>query len=244
MTAALPPPPADLTHGASLYLDFDGTLVEIAATPDGVVVEPALLALLAAQSVRLQGRVALVSGRAIDTLAALAPVAGLAISGSHGVETRWADGRRAGPVRPDGLDPAIAAMRAFAAGHAGVLIEEKPFGAALHYRGAPAAGDAAAALVHALAAAAGLDVQTGKMVVELRPAGIDKGDALRRFQAAAPFAGHRPIFVGDDDTDEAAFAAATALGGCGILVGPMRATVARYRLDDVAAVRRWLGEPT
>ena len=244
MTDALPPPPADLIDGASLYLDFDGTLVEIAATPDGVVVEPRLLDLLAAQSVRLQGRVALVSGRAIDTLAALAPVPGLAISGSHGVETRWADGRREGPGRSAGLDAAIMGMRAFAADRDGVLIEEKPFGAALHYRGAPAAGDDASALVHGLAATTGLDVQTGKMVVELRPAGVDKGDALRRFQAAAPFAGHPPVFVGDDDTDEAAFMAATALGGCGILVGPMRATAARYRLDDVAAVRRWLGEPT
>jgi len=241
MTIILPPPPGDLIDGASLYLDFDGTLVEIAATPDGVVVEPLVPALLAALSRRLEGRLALISGRAIDTLNALVAVPGLAISGSHGVETLWSDGRRAGPVRAAGLDAAIAAIRGFADGRAGLLIEEKPFGVALHYRGAPAAEHDAHALVRGLAETTGLDVQTGKMVIELRPAGVNKGDALRRLQAAAPFATYRPVFVGDDDTDEAAFVAAAELGGCGVLVGPARATAARYRVDDVAAVRRWLG---
>jgi len=241
MNDPLPPPPDVLLDGASLYLDFDGTLVEIAATPDGVVVEPLVPALLIGLSQRLDGRVALISGRAIDTLAGLVPVSGLTISGSHGVETLWSDGRRAGPVRSVGLDDAIAAIRLFAGNRDGMLIEEKPFGVALHYRGAPDAEEDARALVQGLAGGTGLDVQTGKMVVELRPAGVDKGDALRRLQAAAPFAGHRPVFIGDDDTDEAAFAAAAGLGGCGVLVGPPRATVAQYRLDDVAAVRRWLG---
>ncbi|MFD1952529.1 trehalose-phosphatase [Sphingomonas arantia] len=240
MNDPLPPPPADLIDGASLYLDFDGTLVEIADTPDAVVVEPLVPDLLATLTERLDGRLALISGRAIDGLAAMVPVPGLPISGSHGVETRWADGRREGPDRADGLDAAIAEMTAFAAKRQGVLVEEKPFGVALHYRGDPGAETDAHALVAGLAERTGLDVQTGKMVVELRPAGVDKGHALRRLHAANPFAGHDPIFVGDDDTDEAAFVAATALGGCGILVGPARATAARYRLDDVTAVRRWL----
>lgn len=244
MTDVLPPPPDDLLDGASLYLDFDGTLVEIAATPDGVVVEPLVAALLGALSARLNGRLALISGRAIDTLAGLVTVPGLAISGSHGVETLWSDGRRAGPVRAAGLDDAIDAIRAFAGDRDGLLIEEKPFGVALHYRGAPAVEAEARTLVHGLAERTGLDVQTGKMVVELRPAGVDKGDALRRLQAAAPFRDYRPVFVGDDDTDEAAFIAAAALGGCGVLVGPARATAAEYRVDDVAAVRRWLGGTT
>ncbi|WP_076072809.1 trehalose-phosphatase [Sphingomonas montana] len=242
MNDPLPPPPIDLIDGASLYLDFDGTLVEIAETPDAVVVEARVPALLSALSVRLDGRLALISGRAIDGLAALVQVPGLAISGSHGVETLWGDGRRDGPARSAGLDVAVDAVRAFAAARDGVLVEEKPFGVALHYRGDPAAADDAHALVMALAGDAGLDVQTGKMVVELRPAGVHKGHALRRLHAEAPFAGHRPLFVGDDDTDEAAFVAAAGLGGCGILVGPPRATAARYRLDDVTAVRRWLGD--
>ncbi|HEX8447203.1 MAG TPA: trehalose-phosphatase [Sphingomonas sp.] len=238
---ALPPPPDGPIADVSLYLDFDGTLVEIAATPDAVIVENSVAVMLAGLSLRLDGRVALISGRAIDTLAALVPCPGLAISGSHGVETRWSDGRRDGPARAEGLPAAVADLNAFAAARPGLLVEEKPFGAALHYRADPDVGDAAQALVRELAAASGLDVQTGKMVVELRPAGIDKGDAVRRLHAAAPFAGHAPIFVGDDDTDEAAFVAVTALGGYGVLVGPMRATAARYRLDDVTAVRRWLG---
>jgi trehalose 6-phosphate phosphatase len=234
------PPPVPLSDAASLYLDFDGTLVDIAGTPDAVVVDPLIAGLLTALGTRLGGRLALISGRAIDTLVALIPVPGLAISGSHGVETLWSDGRRDGPGRAAGLDDAIAAIRSFAGDREGLLVEEKPFGVALHYRGDPAAESAARTLIEELAGRTGLDVQTGKMVVELRPAGIDKGDALHRLQAAAPFAGHAPVFVGDDDTDEAAFRAAADHGGYGVLVGPARATAARYRLDDVRAVHRWL----
>lgn len=88
----------------------------------------------------------------------------------------------------------------------------------------------------------GLAVQAGKMVLELRPRGADKGDALRAFMAEPEFAGARPVFVGDDVTDEDAFEAAAAMGGGGILVGAERATAAQWRLPDVSSVERWLGE--
>jgi trehalose 6-phosphate phosphatase len=91
-----------------------------------------------------------------------------------------------------------------------------------------------------LAEESGLSLQLGKMVVELRPSGADKGDALHSFMAEPDFAGARPVFVGDDLTDEHGFRAAAALGGAGILVGPARETAARYRLESVAAVADWL----
>ena len=120
------------------------------------------------------------------------------------------------------------------------VVEEKPFGAALHYRQAPDAGAACDALAETIAARTGLTLQHGKMVAELRVPGGDKGDAVRRFMAEPPMAGARPVFVGDDLTDEAGFRAAEALGGWGILVGGPRATAAHYGLSGVKDVHEWL----
>lgn len=240
MTESLPALPSDLLAGASLYLDFDGTLVEIAERPDAVVVDGALTDLVTAVAMRLDGRVALISGRSIAALGALLAAPSIAISGSHGVETRWPDGRNDIPSTPSGLSDAVAALRDWAAERPGLLVEEKPFGVALHYRALPQAAEECRAFAAELSQSSGLGLQTGKMVVELRAAGTDKGDALRRLHAEPPFAGHRPVFVGDDDTDEPAFRAAVALGGAGVLVGPMRETAASYRVPNVAAVRAWL----
>ena len=131
-------------------------------------------------------------------------------------------------------------MTRFAARTEGLLIEEKPASVALHYRRAPAAQAQVDQFMGGLAERFGLLLQHGKMVAELRPKGADKGDALRAFMAEPPFAGARPVFVGDDLTDEHAFAAAADLGGSGVLVGPQRPTAACWRLDDVAAVIGWL----
>jgi trehalose 6-phosphate phosphatase len=138
------------------------------------------------------------------------------------------------------LGEARAALLGFAEERPGLLVEEKPASIALHYRGAPQHEETALALVGALAARTGLALQPGKMVVELRPPGADKGDAVRRLMAEPAFAGKRPVFVGDDLTDEHAFTAAAEMGGAGILVGPPRETAAAWRLDDVAAVAAWL----
>ena len=139
------------------------------------------------------------------------------------------------------MDEAIAALEMLAEEHPGVIVEEKPYGAALHYRLAPEAGPACDALAETIATQAGFAIQHGKMVVELRMRGADKGDAVRRFMAEPPMAGTRPIFVGDDLTDEAGFHAAEELGGWGVLVGGPRKTAARYRLADVDRVHEWLG---
>ena len=162
------------------------------------------------------------------------------MSGSHGLELRLADGTVRPLARPDALDAARDEISRFATGRGGLLVEEKPASVALHYRLAPEQAGEVTSLVAGLAARTGLIVQHGKMVAELRPPGADKGDAVRALMKEEPFTGGRPVFLGDDLTDEHAFEAVASMGGAGILVGPPRETAARYRLPSVAAVAQWL----
>lgn len=240
MPGVLPSPPVHLLRGASLFLDFDGTLVDLAPRPEMVSVDARLSALILRLADRLEGRVALVSGRSAENLIRLFGRLPLTIAGSHGAEVWWHDGRITLPERPAALDRILSIMTEFAHSTPGLLVEQKPLGTALHYRGAPYMEPAAHALARSLAEESGLHVQTGKMMVELRVGGADKGTALRQLMAHAPMAGHTPIFFGDDDTDEPAMAAAAALGGVGVLVGTPRVSDARYRLDNVAATLDWL----
>ena len=237
----LPPPPMQMAEGASLFMDFDGTLVEIVERPDLVAVDGALRDLLGALLVALDGRLAIVSGRSLAQLdAMLGPLAEkLALSGSHGNEHRW-QGVEAHPVRPLTLDAAAEAFGDFAAAHPGTLVEVKSYSVALHYRQAPLVGASAQAAARRLAEQHDLRLESGKMVVELRVAGGDKGVAVRRLMARPPMAGTVPLFIGDDFTDEAGFEAVQALGGIGILVGEPRPTAAAFRLPDVTAARAWL----
>lgn len=238
----LPPPPATLLAGAALFLDFDGTLVELAETPDGIHVPDHLGPLLRRLSERLEGRIALISGRAIADLEGHVGAHGIATSGSHGLEVKLADGTRLPLSAPLGMAEALTEIAAVVRENPGLLVERKPASIAVHYRQASDQEGRVAALLDRLAHQHGFTVQAGKMVRELRPVGADKGDALRAFMTEPPFAGARPVFVGDDLTDEHAFAAAGALGGAGVLVGVNRPSAARYRLDGVAAVARWLEE--
>ncbi len=235
----LPPPPLDLLTDAALFLDFDGTLVEIAATPDGVAVPPALGTLLERLATALDGRVAIVSGRAVADIRRMVP-APLIVAGSHGQEIALPGDAPRGPQRTAQLDQALEAVRTFVAARPGTLLEEKPLGIGLHYRGAPQIEPEAIDFATALAATHGLQLQRGKMVAELRLAGDGKGEAIERLMREPDFASKRPLFMGDDLTDEAAFAAAGRMGGAGILVGPMRETAARYRLACVADTLAWL----
>lgn len=232
-------PPTDLLRGAALFLDFDGTLVDIQPLPDAVSVDARLHQLIARLADRLDGRVAIVSGRSIEQLDALFGGLTLATSGSHGAELRVAGGPGTLPARPAAFDTVIATMQAFADANPGVVVEVKSLGVGLHYRGAPDAEHAAKALASRLAADTDLSLQEGKMVFEVRVPG-DKGQAIARFLDDAPFAGARPVFLGDDLTDEPGFAAVARAGGVGILIGPPRDTAATYRLDDVDAALEWL----
>jgi trehalose 6-phosphate phosphatase len=237
-------PPLSLLDGAALFLDFDGTLVELASAPDAISVSADVAPLLRRLDRKLGGRLALVSGRAIADLEKHLECSGLAVSGSHGFELRLRDGSLAPLGRRLDLSEARETVREFAASAPGVLVEEKPFGIALHYRQAPEEESRARALMEKLTRDRDLVLQEGKMVLELRPRGVDKGDALRAFMAEPDFAGARPIFVGDDMTDEDAFIAAADLGGAGVLVGPVRDTAAHWRLESVSAVFDWLSRAT
>ncbi|HEV2745789.1 MAG TPA: trehalose-phosphatase [Allosphingosinicella sp.] len=240
MAEPTPPPPPALLDGAALFLDFDGTLVELAESPAAISVAPDVRPLLRRLDRRLAGRLAIVTGRAIADLEAHLDCAGIAVSGSHGLELRLRDGTAIQLAAPTRLSDARPLTAGFVAARDGLLLEDKPFSIAVHYRKAPQLAGEAEAFLSDLANRLGMAVQHGKMVVELRPHGADKGDAVRAFMAEPPFAGARPVFMGDDLTDETAFAAAAAMGGGGILVGSARPTAARWRLAGVAEAVAWL----
>ena len=237
-----PPPPveqlmADKT--LALFVDFDGTLVEIAPTPDAIVIPGGLANRLAALSERLEGRLALISGRSIDGLEAHCGLLRIARGGSHGADLRTAEGAEIGvPARP--LPREIVDEVARYARANGIDYEAKPHGAALHSRNAPHLEADCAQFLITLAEPHGLAVKRGKRVAELVQADCDKGAAVRAFMAERPFAGAMPVFVGDDVTDEDGFAACTMLGGFGVAVGERPSAAARYGLAGPAEVHEWL----
>ena len=232
--------PPLLDAGCALFLDVDGTLLHIAARPQDVRVDDALLAVIVRLHARLEGALAVVSGRPVRELDALLAPLVLPCAGQHGVERRDAQGALHTCAAPA---PAAAArqLASFAAAHPGLIFEDKGASLAVHYRLVPALEDRVRAEMTALAAALGPAVQLleGKMVFELKPAGLDKGVAIARFMSEAPFHGRLPVFVGDDLTDEYGFAEVNRLGGCSVKVGAGE-TCARVRMPGVDAVQRWL----
>lgn len=233
-------PPTTLLSDASLFLDFDGTLVELASTPDSVSLSDEVRSLIRRLQFRLSGRLALLSGRSMaDVRSYLRPL-DVAVAGSHGLELAQASEDSVGLEAPSGLPDAILRLRKLESAEPGVLVESKPGGAAIHYRQAPAAEAICRETAARIANEIGMVLQFGKMVVELKQPSANKGRALRQFMSASPFAGTRPVFIGDDLTDEDGFAAARELGGAGILVGPERPTRATFRLENVGAVQAWL----
>jgi trehalose 6-phosphate phosphatase len=234
---ALPQPHSDW----ALFLDVDGTLVEIAETPDGVEPDARLPGILSALSRSLDGAVALISGRPIDMLDGLFAPVRLPAAGLHGLERRDADGHRHAAAPSPAIRAAAAAAEDFARANPGVLIEDKGATVALHFRQAPALGPAATRLAEELVAAhAGTTLQKGKMVVEIRPAGKDKGSVVAEFMAEAPFRGRTPVFIGDDVTDEAGFRMVNRLGGHSVRIGGQSGSEATYGIPSVTAFLDWL----
>lgn len=232
--------------GIALFLDVDGTLLEIAARPQAVSVPQDLRERLRTLSLASGGAVALVSGRAITDLDALFAPLILPAAGLHGFEHRGASGsygRRSLPPAA-ALDTAREAMLQVARQHAGLMVEDKKFALALHYRGAPQLEETVVSAMHVIGArvARDLELQRGKMVVELRPTGATKGKAVAAFLAESPFAGRIPVFIGDDLTDEPAFELVNRLGGLSVVVSATRPSAARARLTDVLAVHGWLAQ--
>ena len=240
---ATPTDPPPLTDSAALFVDFDGTLVPIAPRPQDVQVPAWVLPALQALQDRLDGALAVISGRPIaqldDFLAPLRP----AVVGGHGAESRDAAGRieRRLAVPPQRV---VDCARALAAAHPGLLFEPKPSGFSLHYRARP---ELETNCRDALEAALAADPEAastwqwlhGHCVFELRQRSVSKGSAVQALMAQPPFAGRPPVFIGDDVTDEDGIAAVQAAGGFGVRVGP-GTSQARYRLADVEAVGAWL----
>lgn len=233
-------PPLDPAAKIALFLDFDGTLVEIADHPDAVIVPATLPALIASLSDRLEGRLAIVTGRSIAALEGHLGPLPVAVAGSHGGEFRAGAGAPTEPLAEPLPAEVVAVLEAFSRANGGLLVEPKPFSVAVHYRRHPEALDGLLACAQQLASQRGLALKHGKQVIELAMPGSDKGTAVTRFMTLPAFAGATPVFLGDDVTDEDAFRAVAGLGGQGVLVGPMRHTAAAARLPDVAAVHEWL----
>lgn len=224
---------------AVLFLDFDGTLVDIAATPEAVELPHGLVPLLAELQTLLGGALALVSGRQIDTLDHFLAPLRLPSAGEHGAQRRDAQGRVHEQAPPD-LRAVLAAANALAARHAGLQVERKQAAIALHYRQAPHLEALCRdALADAVDSDPSVELLHGKCVVEIKPAGANKGLAIGAFLREAPFTGRRPFFAGDDTTDESGFAVVQAHGGLGLKVGA-GATQARGRLASPQGVLGWL----
>ncbi|KLD77390.1 trehalose-phosphatase [Xanthomonas hyacinthi] len=245
MADALPlrPPPPRLDDACALFLDVDGTLIEFADRPDGVHLLPEVREAIARISARLHGALALVSGRPLAQLDALFAPLRLPAAGLHGHELRSdINARAAMPADTSqwlhGLHQRAAHLRQ---AHPGVLVEDKGASLALHWRAAPEAGPHVIAFAEEqIEALPGYRLQPGDHVVEFVPEGSDKGVALTTMLLQPPFQGRRPVFVGDDLTDEFGFAAANRHGGWSVLVGARANSAATFALPDPHGVHAWL----
>jgi trehalose 6-phosphate phosphatase len=237
-------PVADPLTGGSwaVFLDVDGTLLDLADAPHLVHVDTRLLRLLDSLMKVTGGAVAIVSGRGIADLDRLFAPLVLPAAGLHGAERRDAQGvlhRR--PVDPR-LRQVVRELAGWSRSRPGTLVEDKGGAVALHYRLAPDQEEDARNLIYSAAAELGGDyvVQTGKKVVEIKPAGVSKATAILEFMNEAPFAGRRPVFAGDDITDDDGFMAVSGLGGLAVGVGGREFSHASCQLPSVGAVGSWL----
>jgi trehalose 6-phosphate phosphatase len=235
-------------HGDwALFLDVDGTILEIAETPQSVRVPDSLKDLLVKVSLRLEGALALVSGRTLDELDRLFAPLNLCSSGVHGCERRDALGcvvRPPADVGDGDLASARQELARFVMRDPNLLLEDKRYSIALHFRRAPYLSADVYGEVRRVCERLGprYTIQPGKCVFEIRPAAWTKGRAIADFMSEAPFKGRKPVFVGDDVSDEAGFAAVNALQGISIRVGQMSGaqTAASRGIRDVRHVHRWL----
>lgn len=222
-----------------MFLDFDGTLAEIASRPEAVVVPGELIATLDALAQALDGALAIVSGRRlVDLDRFLAPLQ-LPLAAEHGALRRVGSGRLSEAEPPD-LTEVTRAAEDLIGQYPQLLMERKTSSVALHYRQRPELADEClAVMAEACDRTPGAELLHGKCVVEVKPLGVDKGHAIASFMKEAPFAGRQPWFAGDDVTDESGFAWVRQAGGQTLKVGPGE-TLAQHRLRSPAQLHRWL----
>lgn len=228
----------------ALFLDVDGTLLPIVERPDQVQVPYSLLEILHRLRDGFLGALALVSGRAIADLDALFEPLTLPAAGVHGLELRRSDGRWFRNSNESLLEPLRRPLIGFAEKTPGLLLEDKGLSLALYYRLAP---DREAEVARRIDELLGdilpdLEVTQGKMVFEVKPSGCNKGTAIGAFMDEPPFSGRKPIFLGDDITDEHGFVAVNRFDGISVKVGGMGASQAQHRLPNEAAVHSWLAQ--
>jgi trehalose 6-phosphate phosphatase len=226
----------------ALFVDIDGTLLDVAATPDAVTVPSGLVQLLDSVVAGLGGAVAILTGRRIADADRLFAPLKLAASGVHGTELR---SERGGPVAilaPPIPSEVIHAMNNIASIASGILVEQKGCGVAVHYRNAPLARRALETELAAIVAASSYDLvlRQGRKVLEAVPRGFSKGTALAALASRPPFMGRRPVMVGDDVGDESAFLAAERLGGLALRVAGEHFGSGTADFDGVHSVRAWL----
>lgn len=231
------------SHDLALFLDVDGTLLEIAATPDRVRVPASLRNTLQLSFQRQHGALALLSGRSLAELDRLFAPCAFPASGKHGLEVRLPDGRVIQPnINPSALDRARRWLGLLRQENRGLLLEDKGVALAMHYRLAPSLAPEVELAMNELAAELGdqFVVRRGKSVLELMPRGFSERSAIELLMAQREFSGRTPVFVGDDPSDEVGFQAVNEMGGHSIRVGNMEETSARYRFSTVATVQAWL----
>ena len=247
VVAVLPSPPE-----AALLLDLDGTLLDIAPTPDAVRVAPGLVDALSAVREALGGALAIVTGRPIDQVDQLLPGVPYAVAGEHGGAIRAFPGAAVTRVSlPEPPAEWFAEAARIAQAHPGCLMEQKQRGFVLHYRAVPEQGEALREAVSGLIAPLGCQFQlmAALMAWEVRPRGADKGSAVQALMGAQPFAGRRPIFIGDDVTDEDGMDAARAMNGAGLRVDDWFGTADGVRVwlaasaEALARGGEWPGLP-
>src|SRR5271166_6596483 len=231
-------------RNAALFLDVDGTLLDIAATPDAVRAPEGLVETLALAARKLHGALALVSGRTIDEIDRLFAPLRLRASGVHGAQIRVEPGEPiriapAASVLPSSFRTALSlALRRFS----GILIENKGFSIAVHYRLNPKIASNLRDVLGRLIAAEpwqGLEIEDAHYAFELKRPTFDKGRAIAQFLTREPFRGRMPIFIGDDTTDESGFATVTASGGRAYSVGGPRPGAIGF-FETPQSVRDWL----
>jgi trehalose 6-phosphate phosphatase len=240
---SLPPPPLpDARSRWAILLDVDGTLLDFADDPLSIRPGASLLTLLHALHRMLDGALALVSGRELADLDRLFGAPHWAAAGLHGLELRHADGSRnnfaVAAAQQERMRHAVGAL---AARFEGVQVEDKHAAIALHCRRSPAQlpalRDAANALIGQLS---GYELQPGSLVLEFKPDGMDKGHAVLELLQHTPFTGRRPVYLGDDLTDEHAFASINSRHGLSVRIGTREPSLAEFTLPGPAAAEAWL----
>jgi trehalose 6-phosphate phosphatase len=225
-----------LCPSCALFLDFDGSLVDLAPQPEAVIVPSGLVGTLGAINTYLGGALALISGRPIEQIDAFLHPLKLPAAGVHGAERRTADGSM-DLLSTHPLQRVEEAAMSLASKYPALRVENKRGSVALHYRQAPELERLCLETMQAaVEESPGLTLLRGKMVAEAKPGGASKGHAIEAFMREAPFAGRSPVFVGDDFTDEVGFSTVQHMHGLGVKVGD-GATVAWQRLASPAALR-------